>query len=221
MLANNKCVIEMDNQTENINNENRKLDSKTLPWLVLGVIIIGIAGFTLWSTFNTNSESTSNVASVSVPDFSLTNQQSQPLGLTDLTGKVWVADFIFTHCPTICPIMTKEMAKLQSEFEIEPVYFVSFTVDPERDTTEVLSKYAERYGADEKRWHFLTGDKEKIYKLANDGFRLSAAQHGNGFPHSTKFALVEPNGKVHDYYDSRSKPMMKKLRLDIEKLLKK
>ena len=206
---------------ENLKAEDRKLDKSTLPWIVLGVIIIGIAAFTLWSTFNTNTGSTSEVVSVSVPDFTFTNQQEQPLGLTDLIGKVWVADFIFTHCPTICPIMTKEMVKLQSEFEKEPVYFVSFTVDPERDTTEVLSKYAEKYGVDENRWHFLTGEKEKIYQLANDGFRLSAAQHGIGFPHSTKFALVKPDGKVHDYYDSRSKGKLKQLRSDIETLLRK
>lgn len=210
----------MDNLTDNPDIENRKLDKSTLPWLVLGVIIIGIAGFTLWSTFNTSSESKSDIGSVRVPDFLFTNQDAQPLGLNDLSGKIWVADFIFTHCPTICPIMTKEMKRLQSEFESEPVTFVSFTVDPERDTTEVLSNYAEKYGADETRWHFLTGDKDKIYELANKGFKLSAAQHGNGFPHSTKFALVKPDGKVHDYYDSRSKPIMKQLRSDIRTLLK-
>ena len=211
----------MQNQTDR-----PKIDKSTLPWLVLGAIIIGIAGFTLWSTFNTNSEPISMHESLSVPDFTLTNQQAQSFGLTNLEGKIWVANFIFTNCPTICPKMTQKMAELQTEFENEPVYFVSFTVDPDRDTAEVLSKYAKRYAADEKRWHFLTGDKKQIYQLANEGFRLAASPHGNGFPHSSKFALVRPDGKVHDYYDSQytlgqSKATLKKLSSDIRILLKK
>ena len=211
----------MQNQTDIPKVEGRRIDNSTLPWLVLGAIIISIAGFTLWSTFRTNSEPMPTVESVRVPDFTLTNQQAQPFGLTNLAGKIWVADFIFTNCPTICPIMTQQMAKLQLELEDELVYFVSFTVDPDRDTTEVLTEYAERYAADEKRWHFLTGDKKQIYQLANEGFRLAASPHGNGFPHSTKFALVRPDGKVHDYYDSRSKTKLKQLRSDIRTLLKK
>lgn len=209
----------MENQTNNRDQDKRKLEKSTLPWIVLGVIIVGIAGYTLWSTFQTNSEITSDVVSVSVPDFSLVNQQGLSLGLSDLQGKIWVADFIFTHCPTICPVMTQEMAKLQSEFDTESVYFVSFTVDPERDTPEVLSRYAVQYGADEQRWHFLTGEKDQIYQLANAGFKLAAAQHGGGFPHSTKFALVAPDGNIHGYYDSRSKPQMTRLRKDVKTLL--
>ena len=209
----------MENQTDNLDQDQRKLDKSTLPWIVLGVIIVGIAGYTLWSTFQTYSETTSKVVSVSVPDFSLVNQKGQPLGLSDLQGEIWVADFIFTHCPTICPVMTQEMVNLQSEFDTEPVYFVSFTVDPERDTSEVLSRYAVQYGANQKRWHFLTGKKDEIYQLANEGFKLAAAKHGGGFPHSTKFALVAPDGNIYDYYDSRSKPAMKRLRKDVKTLL--
>lgn len=211
----------MVNQTENLNEDERKLDKITLPLIILGVIIVGIAGYSLWSTFQMKLETTSEVVPESVPDFSLINQHGQPLGLSDLQGKIWVADFIFTHCPTICPVMTQEMAKLQSEFDTESVYFVSFTVDPDRDTSKVLSRYAVKYGADEKRWHFLTGEKGQIYQLANEGFKLAAAQHGGGFPHSTKFALVAPDGNIHGYYDSRSKPAMKQLRKDVKALLKK
>ena len=205
-------------------NDKPKIDKSTLPWLVMGAIIIGIAGFTLWSTFNTNSEPVQKHVSLSVPDFTLTNQQAESFGLTDLVGKIWIANFIFTNCPTICPKMTQKMAELQSEFENEPVYFVSFTVDPDRDTTEVLSEYAKRYAADDKRWHFLTGDKELIYQIANEGFKLAASPHGNGFPHSSKFALVRPDGKVHGYYDSQyyisqSKATLKQLSSDVRTLL--
>jgi len=209
----------MENQIDNLDQDQRNLDKSTLPWIVLGVIIVGIAGYTLWSTFQTNPETTSTVVSAGVPDFSLVNQQGQPLGLSDLAGKIWIADFIYTTCPTICPVMTQGMVNLQSEFDSEPVYFVSFTVDPERDTSEVLSRYAVRYGADEKRWHFLTGEKDQIYQLANEGFKLAAAKHEGGFPHSTKFVLVAPDGNIHGYYDSRSKPAMKRLRKDVKTLL--
>lgn len=211
----------MENQTDNLDEDQRKLEKSTLPWIVLGLIVIGIALLNLWLVFDKKPESTAEVVFASVPDFSLMNQQDQPLGLSDLRGKIWVADFIFTHCPTICPVMTQEMAKLQSEFDTQPVYFVSFTVDPERDTPEVLSRYAVQFGADKQRWHFLTGEKDQIYQLANEGFKLSAAQHGGGFPHSTKFALVAPDGKIHGYYDSRSKPAMKRLRKDVKTLLRK
>ncbi|MDE0485038.1 MAG: SCO family protein [Candidatus Poribacteria bacterium] len=211
----------MENQTDNRDQEQRKLDKSTLPWVILGLIIISIAIFNLLPFYLKKKEQTPEIVYANVPDFSLTNQQGQPLGLSDLQGKIWVADFIFTHCPTICPVMTQEMVKLQSEFDSEPVYFVSFTVDPERDTPEVLSRYAGQYGADEQQWHFLTGEKDQIYQLANEGFKLSAAQHGGGFPHSARFVLVAPNGTIHDYYDSRSKPAMKRLRKDVKTLLKK
>ncbi len=211
----------MENQTDNRDQEQRKLDKSTLPWIILGLIIISVAIFNLLPFYNKKKEQTPEVVYANVPDFSLTNQQGQTLGLSDLQGKIWVADFIFTHCPTICPVMTQEMAKLQSEFDTQAVYFVSFTVDPERDTPEVLSRYAAQFGADKQQWHFLTGEKDQIYQLANDGFKLSAAQHGGGFPHSARFVLVVPNGKIYDYYDSRSKPAMKRLRKDVKTLLEK
>ena len=163
----------MEAQNDSSNKAERRLDKSTLIWVVLGVIIIGIAGINLWSVFDTKSEvPVSKSAVVSVPDFSLTDQRGQALGLSDMKGKIWVADFIFTNCPTICPAMTQEMARLQSEFVADPVYFVSFSVDPERDTSAVLSRYAKVYGADERRWHFLTGDKGHIYQLAEEGFSL-------------------------------------------------
>ena len=198
----------------------KKLDKSTLVWVVLGVIIIGIAGINLWSVFDTKSEvQIPKMTDVRVPDFRLTTQQGKPLALSDMKGKIWVADFIFTNCPTICPAMTQEMARLQSEFVADPVYFVSFSVDPERDTSSVLSRYAKAYGADERRWHFLTGDKTDIYELAEDGFSLAAGHNGTELLHSTRFALVAPDGNIYGYYDSRSKPALLRLRRDIKVLL--
>ena len=225
----------MDTQTESVGGEEtpqqkhsdsrlreRKLDKSTLIWVVLGVIIIGIAGVNLWSIFDTKSEvPVSKTAVVSVPDFNLTTQQGKPLTLSDMKGKIWVADFIFTNCPTICPAMTQEMARLQSEFVADPVYFVSFSVDPERDTSKVLSRYATAYGADDRRWHFLTGDKTHIYQLAEKGFSLAAGHNGTELLHSTRFVLITPDGNIYDYYDSRSKPALLRLRRDVKALLEK
>ena len=212
----------MEAQTGDTRTVKRRLDKSTLIWVVLGIIIIGIAGINLWSVFDTKSEvPVSKSATVSVPDFSLTTQQGEPLTLSDMKGKIWVADFIFTNCPTICPAMTQEMARLQSEFVADPVYFVSFSVDPERDTSRVLSRYATAYGADERRWHFLTGDKTHIYQLAEEGFSLAAGHNGTEILHSTRFVLITPDGNVYGYYDSRSKPALLRLRRDVKALLEK
>ena len=209
----------MEAEATNTTKAGRKLDKSTLVWVVLGVIIIAIAGINLWSVFDTEPETLTETVAVSVPNFSLTNQQGEPLGLSDMAGKIWVADFIFTNCPTICPAMTQEMARLQSEFVADPVYFVSFSVDPERDTPRVLSRYASAYGADDRRWHFLTGDKTKIYQLAEQGFSLAAGHKGSEILHSPRFVLVKADGNIHDFYDSRSGPAMLRLRRDVKALL--
>ena len=211
----------MEAQVDNATKTGRKLDKSTLIWVALGVIIIAITGINLWSVFDTEPEALTETVAVSVPDFSLTNQQGEPLALSDMAGKIWVADFIFTSCPTICPAMTQEMARLQSEFVADPVYFVSFSVDPKRDTVDVLSRYATAYGADNRRWHFLTGDKTKIYQLAEQGFSLAAGHNGTEILHSPRFVLIKPDGIIHDYYDSRSGPAMLRLRRDVKALLKK
>ena len=211
----------MEIQNDSSNKVERRFDKSTLIWVALGVIIIAIAAVNLWSVFDTKPEVVTETIAVSVPDFSLTNQQGEPLGSSDMAGKIWVADFIFTNCPTICPAMTQEMARLQSEFVADPVYFVSFSVDPERDTPRVLSRYAAAYGADDRRWYFLTGDKTKIYQLAEQGFSLAAGHNGTEILHSPRFVLIKPDGTIHDSYDSRSGPAMLRLRRDVKALLKK
>lgn len=155
-----------------------------------------------------------------VPDFALTNQHGNALARADLEGKVWVADFIFTTCPTICPPMTDEMVRLQNEFASESeLHFVSFSVDPERDTPAVLSRYADDFGVDGSRWAFLTGEKTSIYQLAHEGFNLATGHRGSEILHSTRFVLVDRQGKVRGYYDSRSKANLQRLRRDIKTLL--
>ena len=96
--------------------------------------------------------------------------------MADLRGKVWIANFIYTHCTDTCPLQSAQMARLQEELKTEPDFrLVSITVDPEQDTPETLTEYATRFGADRERWLFLTGAKRALYALAVEGFRLSVA----------------------------------------------
>jgi cytochrome oxidase Cu insertion factor (SCO1/SenC/PrrC family) len=109
-----------------------------------------------------------------VPDFSLIERSGRRVTLAGLRGTVWIANFMYTHCTDTCPLQSAEMARLQAEFPTEPAFrLVSITVDPAEDTPAVLSEYAARFGADRERWLFLTGKKEALYALAQDGFHLS------------------------------------------------
>jgi len=111
-----------------------------------------------------------------VPGFSLIQRDGRQVTLADLRGKVWIANFIYTHCTDTCPLQSAQMARLQEELKSEPDFrLVSITVDPEQDTPETLTEYATRFGADRERWLFLTGAKRALYALAVEGFRLSVA----------------------------------------------
>jgi protein SCO1/2 len=152
-----------------------------LLWSVLGVVLVGVVGFGIWAllweeTIDLSSSGASPARLPvygAVPDFALIDQRGRPVQRTDLEGKVWIASFIFTSCPDECPLMTAEMALLQSDLaHLADVRLVSITVDPERDTPAVLLQYAERYHADPARWFLLTGDKRVIFRLASEGFRL-------------------------------------------------
>ena len=202
---------------------------RRLLWGVLALVIVSILGANLWSYVNQKSgataESTNALSEFAVhqqlPDFSLTDQFGASFALSDLQDKVWVADFIFTSCATICPPMTVQMANLQDELAAEDLHFVSFSVDPERDTPEVLRRYADNYGADSGRWSFLTGKKEAIYQLAHEGFNLATGHRGSEILHSTRFVLVDQNQQLRGYYESRSPGSLQQLRKDIKTLLKK
>ena len=111
----------------------------------------------------------------SVPQFSLVERNGKATTLADLRGSIWIADFIYTTCQDTCPLQTAEMARLQEQWKDKAgLKLVSFSVDPEKDTTEVLSRYADRYKADAQRWLFLTGAKDEMSRLVQEGFRLSA-----------------------------------------------
>jgi len=162
-----------------------------------------------------------------VPQFSLTERSGETISLAQLRGKIWIADFIYTSCTDTCPLQTGMMARLQQEYAAKAdVQLVSLTVDPERDTPQTLSLYAARYKADAKRWFFLTGQRDRIIRLIQDGFHLSVATvPGNAessgvIPHSPRFVLIDKNANIRGYYDSRELEAFVRLKNDVETLLK-
>jgi cytochrome oxidase Cu insertion factor (SCO1/SenC/PrrC family) len=154
---------------------------RILLWGLLGAVLVGVVGLGLWSLLWQEPTHQLLPGALSarlpvygtVPDFGLIDQRGHPVQRSDLGGKIWIANFIFTYCPDECPLMTAEMGQLQSDLaDVPDLRLVSITVDPERDTPAVLSRFAERFHADPARWIFLTGDKRAIYRLAREGFRL-------------------------------------------------
>jgi protein SCO1/2 len=145
-----------------------------------------------------------------VPAFALTERSGKTVTNRELSGKIWVADFIYTTCPGPCPLITANFAKFQDKVKDDPrVMLVSFSVDPTTDTPPVLAKYADQYGADSNRWWFLTGSEKQIDDLIGNGFHL-VVQDNSGQPlvdgqfkvtHSTNLALVDGEGNVRGYYD--------------------
>jgi protein SCO1/2 len=172
-----------------------------------------------------------------VPPFEFTNQNGQTISNKDYENKVYVLEFFFTSCPTICPLMNESMIKIQNEFYGNPAFgMISISIDPKRDTPEVLKAYADKNGATLKNWNFLTGDKEKIYSFSNEGFRLYAGENKDvegGFEHSGLFALIDKNGFIRSrtvmngenenpikFYNGLDEKEVQWLKEDIKLLLK-
>ena len=162
----------------------------------------------------------------SVPQFSLVERSGKATTLADLRGSIWIADFIYTTCQDTCPMQTAEMAQLQEQWKDKAgLKLVSFSVDPEKDTTAVLSRYADRYKADAQRWLFLTGAKEEISRLVQEGFRLSAvalssdSNKDSVIMHSPRFVLIDKHGEIRGYYDSRDPQAMQRLKKDAASLM--
>ena len=161
----------------------------------------------------------------------LTNQLGKQVSLDDLKGRVLVADFFFTHCPSICPTLTRNMKKLQDALKLKDdrlrtdttfVQFLSFTVDPERDSFPVLRKYADRFGVNHDIWWMLTGPKKTIYDQSINEFKLGL-QDGEGvdtaFIHTPKFVLLDKDRVVRGYYNGLDSTDMEKLASDIVLLM--
>lgn len=155
-----------------------------------------------------------------VPNVNLVDQSGNPFSLDDLKGKNWIANFIFTRCAGPCPLMTSRMKSVQQQLKDEQdIRFVSFSVDPEYDRSEVLTAYAKKHGADLNQWSFLTGEKDEIFKLAVQHFYLGVGEvppeevkeKDQHIWHSTKFVLVNKNAEILNYYDSESSEALNQL----------
>ena len=158
-----------------------------------------------------------------VPKFELVNQDAQPFGSEQLAGKIWIADFIFTTCPGPCPIISTRMSELQKPLAKSGVHLVSVSVDPEKDTPEVLRAYADKLRKEPQRWDFLTGPRAAIYSLSKEGFKLgiSDGSEEEGIPiHSTRFVLVDRRGTIRGYYDALAPDAVTKLLADANHLLR-
>lgn len=147
-----------------------------------------------------------------VPDFSFIDQDSVRVTNKDYLGKVYVVDFFFTTCPTICPIMTNNLVEIQSAFKKSGEFGIaSFTINPRHDTPQVLRRYEDKYGITNPNWHFLTGEKEMIYQLARNGFYILANEDEDapgGFEHSGMFALVDKEGYIRSRLDRNGNPLI-------------
>ena len=164
-----------------------------------------------------------------VPEFSLLASTGRPLSRHDLAGSVWIADFIFTRCGSICPILTAQMAKIQAALARAgdtSIRLVSFSVDPTYDTPEVLQEYATRFHADPNRWTFVTGQRNTLYSLIGAGFHLAVADRPEGkdtdggglITHGDSFVLVDAKLNIRGYYHGTDAESVRQLLSDLGKL---
>jgi len=162
-----------------------------------------------------------------IGDFTLLNQNGKSITLDDVKGKVFVAEYFFTTCGTICPKMTAQMTRVQKKFKGNDDFkILSFTVNPEVDSVKVMKAYAEKHNAVDDQWHFLTGAKEDLYHLARNSFFVlkpaeaaNLGDAGSDFIHTNNFVLVDQELRIRGYYDGTSISEVNELMEDIQILL--
>jgi cytochrome oxidase Cu insertion factor (SCO1/SenC/PrrC family) len=199
-------------------------------WGALGIVVLVVVAAGLWSVSEETGAPSSEDLPVlgRLPDFSLVERSGRPLTRDDLAGRVWVANFIFTSCRGVCPLLSSRMAKLRESLaDIDPsVMSVSLSVDPTRDSPDVLRGYAERSGADPNDWLFATGDYAEVHRLIGEGFRLSVAEQspeeagesGELITHSDRFVLVDEDSQIRGYYHGSESEVLTGLKDDIRRL---
>lgn len=145
-----------------------------------------------------------------VPAFELTNQEKKMIRNEDMLGKVYLVEFFFTNCPTICPVMNQNLKEVEKAINSPEFGIISITIDPKRDTPETLKEHAEKLGISNPNWHFLTGNREYIYQLSKK-FNIYVGEDestAEGLNHSGKIALIDKNGKIRSRYDERGFPIL-------------
>jgi protein SCO1 len=173
---------------------------------ILGPAEISTAGDTIYHT---------------VPPFSFVNQEGKTITDNDLKGKIYVANFFYATCPRECPKMSDQLKRVQDAFiKDDQVRIISHTINPEHDTVQVLADYAKKYGADPARWWFVTGNKEAINTIAQNGYIVSAAQGKNpeDFFHSQDLILVDKEKHIRGFYDGLDAPYVDTLIAEIKVL---
>lgn len=192
--------------------ESKRAESRSVEWVVWGgIIFVVLAIVAAYVRERQRVPSAKLPVIAQVADFTLTNQLDHPVRFADLRGQVWVADIIFTRCPGPCATMTKRMSELQAALPANaPVKLVSLTTDPGHDTPRALASYAQRFGADSNRWHFLTGPKADLVKLAVNSLKLTVLDTEEAkrtspndlFIHSTIFVVVDKQGRLRAVFES-------------------
>jgi protein SCO1 len=161
---------------------------------------------------------------VVIPDFSFINQDSKPITQDNFKGKIYVADFFFTTCPTICPVMKKEMLRVHEKFKNNSdVMILSHSIDPRHDSVAVLKEYASRLGVTSDKWHFVTGDRKKIFEIGEKFYNAQPKEDSTaagGFIHNAAFILIDKKRQIRGRYDGTISEQVDKLLEDIEILLR-
>ncbi len=157
-----------------------------------------------------------------VQSFSFTDQDGQTVTREQMRGKIYVAEYFFTTCTNICPVMNKNMEKVYTKYKNTPNFLIlSHTSDPDYDSIPILKAYALQHGADSKNWHFLTGDKKQLYKLARESYLVDDGHNAgpDDFVHTQWFALVDGDGQIRGLYEGTKDKDVEKLINDIDRLI--
>lgn len=159
-----------------------------------------------------------------IAPFQFVDQDSNYVTNETFEGQIYVADFFFTSCPTICPIMKTQMLRVYEKYEEDPeVGILSHSIDPKHDTVAVLREFAERLGVESKKWHFVTGEKDQIFELGQKSYIVTAAEDASepgGYIHSGAFILVDKERRIRGLYDGTKPEQVERLLNDIDRLKK-
>ena len=201
---------------------------KTLLFLLMGSLVL-LSGCFLQGSKNKTLPILGNREVVNgdtiyhtVPDFAFIDQDSQVVTNETFAGKAYVADFFFTHCPTICPKVTAQMLRIHDRFkENDSLLLLAHSIDPKRDTIGRLKWYAENLGVESAKWHFVTGEKDSLYAIADDYFSIAIEnpELPGGFDHSGRIILIDPQRRVRSFCDGTDAASVDRFMEDIENLL--
>lgn len=191
---------------------------------IFAVLLLPVAAFAMYNWYENKFEKLPVYGKENqrIQSFSFINQDEKQTTLEDFNNKIIISDFFFSHCPVVCPKMTKSLKKVQNEFTNDKnIHILSFTVDPERDNAAQLKDYSQRFGINTNQWTLLTGDKKELYKLARNSFMIAVTDGDGGpddFIHSEKLVLVDAQRRIRGYYNGTNEKEVNKLLNDIKKL---